>query len=154
VLASSAPALSLLHYVGGAYLLFLGIRLLRDRPAPVAFDVGGPGPARPVPRARFLRRGLLIELSNPKVALFFLAFFPQFVDPHQGPAQSQILILGAIFSAAGLASDSLYALASGEIRKRVVSSPWLLLWSNRASGTMCLGLGAWSILSGTRPESR
>jgi threonine/homoserine/homoserine lactone efflux protein len=154
VLASSAPALSLLHYVGGAYLLFLGIRLLRDRPAPLAFDVGGSDPARPVPRARFLRRGLLIELSNPKVALFFLAFFPQFVDPHQGPAQSQILILGAIFSAVGLASDSLYALASGEIRKRVVSSPWLLLWSNRASGTMCLGLGAWSILSGARPESR
>jgi threonine/homoserine/homoserine lactone efflux protein len=154
VLASSAPALSVLHYVGGAYLLFLGIRLLRDRDAFLASDVGGSGPPHPPQKARFLRRGLLVELSNPKVALFFLAFFPQFVDPHQGPAWSQILILGGIFSAIGLTSDSLYALASGAIRKSVVSSSRLLPWSNRASGTMCLGLGAWSILSGTRPETR
>src|SRR5262245_40184814 len=128
VLASSAPALSVLHYVGGAYLLFLGVRLLRDRPALPASDVGGSGPARAAPRARFFRRGVFVELSNPKVALFFLALFPQFVDPHQGPAQAQILILGVIFCAVGLASDSLYALAGGAIRRRVVSSPWLLPW--------------------------
>src|SRR5262245_41785352 len=154
VLASSAPTLSILHYVGGAYLLLLGIRLLRDRDTLLASDVGGSQQPRPAQKARSLRRGLLVELSNPKVALFFLAFFPQFVDPHQGPTWSQILILGAIFCAVGLASDSVYALASGEIRRRVVSSPWLLPWSSRASGTMCLGLGAWSILSGTRPDTR
>ena len=153
VLASSAPALSLLHYVGGAYLLFLGLRLLRDRSA-IPATGHGPGPARRVPKARFLRRGLLVELSNPKVALFFLAFFPQFVDPHQGPAWSQVMILGGIFCAVGLASDSVYALASGAIRNSVVSNSWLVPWSNRASGTMCLGLGAWSILSGTRAETR
>ena len=154
VLASSAPALSLLHYVGGAYLLFLGLRLLRDRSAIPGTDAPGSGPARRVSKARFLRRGLLVELSNPKVALFFLAFFPQFVDPHQGPAWSQVLILGGIFCAVGLASDSVYALASGAIRKRVVSNSWLVPWTNRASGTMCLGLGAWSILSGSRAETR
>jgi LysE type translocator len=74
VLASSSAALSVLHYVGGAYLLFLGVRLLRD-PALPASEVGS-APARPVPRARFLRRGLLTELSNPKVALYPRALSP------------------------------------------------------------------------------
>src|SRR5262249_45236662 len=154
VLASSATALSVLHFVGGAYLLFLGIRLLREPPELPGSEIAESSPARSLPSGRYLRLGLLTELTNPKVALFFLAFFPQFVDSSRGSAHSQILILGAIFCAVGLASDSLYALASGAIRNRVVTSPWLLSWSNRASGTICLGLGAWSILSGTRSAGR
>src|SRR5262249_14969008 len=72
VLASSAPALSVIHYVGGAYLLFLGLRLVRDGPALPAADAPRSGTALATPGARFLRRGLFVELSNPKVALFFL----------------------------------------------------------------------------------
>jgi threonine/homoserine/homoserine lactone efflux protein len=151
VLASSTTALSILHYVGGAYLLFLGLRILRRHPGTslaAGDDVDVPR------RERFLRRGMLVELSNPKVALFFLAFFPQFVHADQGAAWSQILILGVIFCLVGLASDSLYAIGSATVRGKLLASPRLVAWSNRASGTMCLGLGAWSIWSGAKAHAR
>jgi threonine/homoserine/homoserine lactone efflux protein len=150
LLASSVTALAVLHYVGGAYLLILGIRVLRDRSWAAGIEQGAG-----VPRGkRFLRRGVLVELTNPKVALFFLALFPQFVHGDSGAAWSQILVLGTVFCLVGLASDSMYALGSGTIRSRVVSSSRLTAWSNRASGTMCLGLGAWSIWSGARVDAR
>src|SRR5689334_23795897 len=149
VLASSVTALAALHYLGGAYLVFLGVRFLRDR------SVSGLDEPAGAPRTdRFLRRGVFVELTNPKVALFFLAFFPQFVQADRGAAWSQILVLGALFCLVGLASDSMYAVGSGTIRSRLAASPRLVAWSNRASGTMCLGLGAWSIWSGTRVETR
>ncbi|HEY7267495.1 MAG TPA: LysE family translocator [Solirubrobacterales bacterium] len=150
LLASSVTALTVLHYVGGAYLVFLGLRFLRDRSAAPAFDEAAGAPRR----ERFLRRGIFVELTNPKVALFFLALFPQFVHAEQGAAWSQILVLGVVFCLVGLASDSLYAVGSGTIRSRLAASPRLVDWSNRASGTMCLGLGAWSIWSGTRVDAR
>jgi threonine/homoserine/homoserine lactone efflux protein len=149
LLASSVTALTVLHYVGGAYLVFLGIRFLRDRSTAPTFDRDGPPR-----RERFLRRGIFVELTNPKVALFFLALFPQFVHADQGATWSQFLVLGVLFCLVGLASDSIYAVGSGTIRSRLAASPRLIAWSNRASGTMCLGLGAWSIWSGTRVETR
>jgi threonine/homoserine/homoserine lactone efflux protein len=150
VLASSTTALSLLHYIGGAYLVFLGLRVLRERP--MAAGLGTTNATGP--NERFLRRGVLVELSNPKVALFFLAFFPQFVHPEQGAAWSQVLVLGVLFCLVGLASDSLYAIGSATVRGRILESPRLVAWSNRASGSLCVGLGAWSIWSGTRADAR
>jgi threonine/homoserine/homoserine lactone efflux protein len=147
VLASSAATLSVLHYVGGAYLILLGIRAWR----------GGGHPARACSSeregaaARSLRQGFLVELSNPKVALFFLALFPQFVHRDQGAA---LLVLGVTFSVVGLLSDSLYALASSTFRARVVTSHRLATRTGRISGMTYLGLGAWAIWSGatTRPH--
>jgi threonine/homoserine/homoserine lactone efflux protein len=150
LLASSVTALEVLHYVGGAYLIYLGVRFFRDRSMSPSFDRGAGGP----PRERFLSRGVFVELTNPKVALFFLALFPQFVHAEQGAAWSQILVLGVIFCLVGLASDSVYAVGSGTIRSRLAASPRLIAWSNRASGTMCIGLGAWSIWSGARVNPR
>jgi threonine/homoserine/homoserine lactone efflux protein len=150
LLASSVTALAALHYLGGAYLLYLGIRLMRDRSMAPALEQGGDAPSG----RRFLRRGIFVELTNPKVALFFLALFPQFVHADRGAAWSQILVLGVLFCLLGLASDSIYAVGSGTIRSRLAASPRLIDWSNRASGTMCLGLGAWSIWSGTRVNTR
>jgi threonine/homoserine/homoserine lactone efflux protein len=149
LLASSVTALTVLHYVGGAYLLFLGFRFLRDRSTPT-FDQEDGAPRR----EHFLRRGIFVELTNPKVALFFLALFPQFVHADRGATWSQFLVLGVLFCLLGLASDSLYAVGSGTIRSRLAASPRLIAWSNRASGTMCLGLGAWSIWSGARVDAR
>jgi threonine/homoserine/homoserine lactone efflux protein len=149
LLASSVTALTVLHYVGGAYLIFLGVRFFRDRSTAPNFDQDC-APRR----ERFLRRGIFVELTNPKVALFFLALFPQFVHADQGATWSQILVLGVLFCLVGLASDSVYAVGSGTIRSRLAASPRLIAWSNRASGTMCLGLGAWSIWSGTRVDAR
>jgi threonine/homoserine/homoserine lactone efflux protein len=144
LLASSVTALTLLHYVGGAYLILLGFRFLRDRSLAPDLDQEAPR------RERFLRRGIFVELTNPKVALFFLALFPQFVHAEQGATWSQILVLGVVFCLVGLASDSMYAFGSGTIRSRLAASPRLIAWSNRASGTICIGLGTWSIWSGTR----
>jgi threonine/homoserine/homoserine lactone efflux protein len=150
LLASSVTTLAVLHYVGGAYLILLGLRLLRERPSASSFD-DDEGEAR---RERFLRRGIFVELTNPKVALFFLALFPQFVHAERGAAWSQILVLGILFCLVGLASESIYAVGSGTIRSRLAASPRLIAWSNRASGTMCVGLGAWSIWSGARVKAR
>jgi threonine/homoserine/homoserine lactone efflux protein len=150
VLASSVTVVTVLHYVGGAYLILIGFRALGSRSMAPRFDQGA-GASR---SERFLRRGVFVELTNPKVALFFLALFPQFIHAGRGAAWSQILVLGLLFCLVGLASDSMYAIGSGTIRSRLAANPRLTAWSNRASGTMCVGLGAWSIWSGARMDAR
>jgi threonine/homoserine/homoserine lactone efflux protein len=149
VLASSATALSVLHYVGGAYLLLLGVRALRARRASADLD----GRASRL-RGRALRQGLVVELGNPKVALFFLAFFPQFIHADRGATWSQVVVLGAVFCLVGLASDSLYAIASGTLQGRLSDNARLVARSRRASGALYLGLGAWAIASGSRTHAR
>jgi threonine/homoserine/homoserine lactone efflux protein len=160
LLASSAAALSALHYAGGAYLLLLGVRALRHSRHALDdsgdshgrdVDPGGQGTPRESPS---LWQGFLVELGNPKVALFFLAFFPQFVHPARGAAWSQVLVLGAVFCLVGLLSDSLYALGSGSLRQGLRSRARWLRRSERASGFIYLGLGAWAIASGARAEAR
>jgi threonine/homoserine/homoserine lactone efflux protein len=145
LLASSAGALSALHYVAGFYLLMLGVRSLRT--------ARGAGPAHDRVRkrnGRSLRQGFLVELGNPKVALFFLAFFPQFIRADRGDAWSQILVLGAAFCVVGLVSDSLYAIASGTLQAKLRGSARLRARSHRLSAAMYFGLAAWAIGSGSR----
>lgn len=139
VIASSATALSALHYLGGAYLAYLGLRALTgDSPRSAA---------APEPRAgRTLRQGFIVELSNPKVVLFFLAFFPQFVVAGRGAAWSQILVLGAVFCALGLLSDSVYAVAAARLGRRLQAGRR----GSAVSGVVYLGLAAWSFWSGAR----
>lgn len=152
LLASSATALSVLHYVGGAYLVFLGVRAWRSRELPARENTGMTATdARP---ARTLARGFLVELSNPKVALFFLAFFPQFVHRSAGSVTEQLLILGVLFCVIGLLSDSTYALVFGTLRQRIAARRRLLAQSTRASSVLYLGLGAWSIWSGADTRAR
>ena len=78
VIASSALAFDALRYIGAAYLIYLGVKAWRTRDEPVAVDV---------PRGRAYRQAIVVQLLNPKVALFFLAFLPQFVDPDRGPGR-------------------------------------------------------------------
>lgn len=152
LLSSSATALSVLHYVGGAYLVFLGVRAWRSRELPAHENTGtNSADARP---GRALARGFLVELSNPKVALFFLAFFPQFVHRSAGSVTEQLLILGAVFCVIGLLSESIYALVFGTLRQRIAARPRLLAQSTRASSILYLGLGAWSIWSGADTRAR
>ena len=151
LLASSSAALSVLHYVGGAYLVWLGIRALRASGRSGDVDASNHQPERKV---RALGQGFLAELTNPKVALFFLAFFPQFVQPSRGPAWSQILVLGAVFCITGLISDSAYAIASGAMRARLAGRSRWRVRSERASAVLYLGLGAWAFASGTQTEAR
>jgi threonine/homoserine/homoserine lactone efflux protein len=92
---------------------------------------------------------VLVELGNPKVALFFLALFPQFIHPDAGPAATQVLILGTIFVTCGFASDSLYALGSGRLRAVLARRPRLHRGQTRATGLLYLGLGGWAAASGS-----
>jgi threonine/homoserine/homoserine lactone efflux protein len=93
------------------------------------------------------RQGVLVELGNPKVALFFLALFPQFIHRGAGPAWLQVLILGALFTAIGLASDSAYAVGSGRLRAGLASRRRRLPWG-RLTGVLYIGLGLWAAFGG------
>jgi threonine/homoserine/homoserine lactone efflux protein len=111
LVASSPAALTMLRWVGGAYLLWLGAQAIRrhhrasSRPAPV-------------PRSRLFRQGLLVDLLNPKTALFFLAFLPGFVDTARGPAATQVAVLGLCFVALATLTDGAYALAAARLSRR------------------------------------
>jgi threonine/homoserine/homoserine lactone efflux protein len=135
---ASAVAFTTVKLAGAAYLIYVGIRRLLDR-SPEA-DVE---PRRAPLRALFFR-GALVNVLNPKTALFFLAFLPQFVDTARGGVWFQVVVLGVLFIALGLISDSLYALAGGYIggllRRRRTAMRY-------ASGTIYIGLGAVAALA-------
>ena len=110
ILATSAVAFSVLKWLGVAYLLYVGIRTLCTTPARLEAEVA------PTTRRRALHQGILVQVLNPKVALFFLSFLPQFVDPGRGPAWVQLLVLGTVFFVLACVFDSCYALAASALR--------------------------------------
>jgi threonine/homoserine/homoserine lactone efflux protein len=144
LLASSQTVFEAIHLAGAAYLCWLGVVVLRSRDHSVV-EIGPSGP-----RSSWgsYRQGAFVELGNPKVALFFLALFPQFVHAEAGPAVAQILILGTIFVTIGLVSDSLYAVGSSRVRAWLMRRPQRLRRQQRATGLLYLGLGAWAALTG------
>jgi threonine/homoserine/homoserine lactone efflux protein len=144
LLASSQAVFAAIHYAGAAYLCWLGLSALRSR-AP-ELPRAAAGPRSPW---RSYRQGTLVELGNPKVALFFLALFPQFIHSDAGPAALQVVVLGAIFVSLGFASDSLYALGSGRLRALLARRPRLRRGQHRATGLLYLGLGGWAAVSGS-----
>ena len=105
VVASSAVAFSAVKYVGAAYLIFIGVRRLLEGDE----DAGQERPPKSL--RRIFTQGIVVNVLNPKVALFFLAFLPQFVEPDRGHVTVQVLVLGLVFVAVGMMSDSCYALA-------------------------------------------
>jgi threonine/homoserine/homoserine lactone efflux protein len=143
LVVSSAVAFSIVKYAGAAYLLYLGVRRLLDRS-------GTPEEAVPreVDAGLIYRRGVLVNVLNPKTALFFLAFLPQFVHPDQGPVLPQILVLGVLFVLLALLSDCLYALAAGAlvatVRRRSQSAQQV---GRYASAAVYLGLGTATALA-------
>jgi threonine/homoserine/homoserine lactone efflux protein len=145
LIASSQVLFAALHYAGAAYLCWLGVSVWRsaDRvSAPIAAD-------RPASALRSYRQGLMVEVGNPKVALFFLALFPQFIHHDAGPAAVQVLVLGAVFVTVGFASDSVYAIGSGRLRAWLVRKPTRLPRQQRATGVLYVSLGLWAALAGT-----
>jgi threonine/homoserine/homoserine lactone efflux protein len=109
LIVASSLAFSVVKYAGAAYLVYLGIRKLLER------DVDTPVERRRYPLRRAFARGAVVNALNPKTALFFLAFLPQFVAPDRGGVWSQALVLGFVFVGLGLVTDSLYALAAGTV---------------------------------------
>ncbi|MDO8213455.1 LysE family translocator [Conexibacter sp. CPCC 206217] len=146
LLASSQVVFAALHYLGAAYLVFLGVKALRTRGGD---ELPGEAAAQEMRLGRSYRQGILVELSNPKVALFFLALFPQFVHASRGPAWLQIVVLGALFVVVGFLSDATYALGSGALGRWLRRRPALMRRQPQASGVLYLALGAWVVASGT-----
>ncbi|MDQ2969110.1 MAG: LysE family translocator [Actinomycetota bacterium] len=109
LIVASSLAFSVVKYAGAAYLVYLGIRKLLERDAETRVE------RKREPLRRALVRGLIVNALNPKTALFFLAFLPQFVAPDRGGVWSQALVLGFVFVGLGLITDSLYALAAGTV---------------------------------------
>jgi threonine/homoserine/homoserine lactone efflux protein len=136
LLASSATAFTIVKYAGAAYLIVLGIRRLLTREVLEDEIVRTPRP----PRKLFLD-GVIVNVLNPKTALFFLAFLPQFVDPGRGTVALQILLLGLIFVVVALCSDSLWALAAGTLGGWLRRSRWYLGVKRWVTGTVFVGLG-------------
>jgi threonine/homoserine/homoserine lactone efflux protein len=114
LIASSATAFTVVKLVGAAYLIVVGIRRIlsgdAEETAPRAFRA---------PLRRVYRQGVIVNVLNPKTALFFLAFVPQFVDPHRGAVWPQVAVLGVIFVSVAVLSDMTYALVSDAIAGRL-----------------------------------
>ena len=144
LLVSSAVAFSVVKYAGAAYLIYLGVRALIAREEPEDVEV------RPAALGTLLRQGAVVNILNPKTALFFLAFLPQFVDPDAGHVALQLVFLGLVFVALGLVTDSLYALAAGTAGEWLRSNRVYVGARRWVSGTVFIGLGLATAFSGSR----
>jgi threonine/homoserine/homoserine lactone efflux protein len=145
LLASSAVAFGVVKYLGAAYLILLGLQALRRRGHRAAEL------APPTSRTRLFRQGVLVQVLNPKVAVFFLAFLPQFVDPGTGAPAAQIAVLGLEFTLIAVLSDGLYALVAGGLGDRLRRSARLRRRLDRLSAGVYLALGTVAAVTGDRP---
>lgn len=147
LVASSAVAFSILKYAGALYLFYLGWKTLRSSDSPLVNTVA----TEPSPWRSF-GRGVLVNALNPKVALFFLAFIPQFVEPDRGQVAEQFLVLGGIFIVVAFLIDMSYAMASGAIGGLVARSRGFAVLQKRFAGFAYIALGASAALTGNSRE--
>jgi len=146
LLASSAIAYSVVKYAGAAYLIYLGIRKLREQSA-AADEVKH---VEPSSLRHIYAQGIVVQVLNPKTAIFFFAFLPQFVDPTRGPVTLQFLALGMLFSVMAFTSDSLWALTAGSAAGWLQRNRTLLRHQKYVAGTVYIGLGLATAASGSR----
>jgi threonine/homoserine/homoserine lactone efflux protein len=142
LIMSSAVAFGVIKYLGAAYLIWVGIR---------TFMAGEPEPQSPAlppePLHRAFRDGFIVNLFNPKTAVFFLAFLPQFIDPSRGEVHWQMLILGLTFMGLGIASDGMFALAAGTAGDFLRTNRRFLRLQRWFAGTSFVGLGVVAALT-------
>ena len=142
--AVSSVAFTVVKYVGALYLVWLGVQALRAPAAPSAAPPGDAGSLR-----RLFADGFVVALLNPKTALFFAAFLPQFLpDPHAPAAQS--IVLGALFVSIAAVTDSLYALGAGALRPLLAGQARVARVGRYASASAFIGLGLLTAASGQR----
>jgi threonine/homoserine/homoserine lactone efflux protein len=146
ILASSALTYGVVKYVGAGYLIWLGIRALRGRDE-ARPDVAGKGHSL----RRIYAQGVVVNVLNPKTALFFLAFLPQFVDVSKGAVPLQIVLLGITFILLGFISDGSYALVSARVSRRLANRRRSGVARRWLPGLTLIGLGVVSAITGRRP---
>ncbi len=145
ILTTSAVAFSAVKYLGAAYLIYLGVRTLLAKP-----DAAARVDVRHRTRRELFSQGVVVQVLNPKMALFFLAFLPQFVDPARGSVTTQTLVLGVQLMLMGLCTDSLYALISGSAGDWLKRQPAFTSAQRYVAGIVFIGLGVTTALSGSR----
>ncbi|MFL5842191.1 MAG: LysE family translocator [Thermoleophilaceae bacterium] len=145
LLLSSATLFSIVKFAGAGYLIYLGARRLLGLEASALV-----APAEARSRGRLYRDGAVVNILNPKTALFFYAFLPQFLDPERGSVALQALVLGVLFVAIALVSDTVWALASGSAAEWLRARPLAVTLERWLTGTVLVGLGAAAALTGTQ----
>ncbi|MCP3398452.1 LysE family translocator [Bradyrhizobium sp. CCGB20] len=136
VLMTSALAFSLVKYAGAAYLIYLGIRTLMERGEDLKL-----ARSRLVDAPLAFRQAVLAEVLNPKTALFFLAFLPQFVHPERGSVVAQLAVLGLVFVIMSAIYTAVIALAAGQVAGWLGRHRSIGRWQGRVVGAIYLGLG-------------
>jgi threonine/homoserine/homoserine lactone efflux protein len=144
LIASSAEAFNVVKFAGAAYLVYLGVQRIRH--------AGEDDHEQQAPRshAHLFRQGVVVNILNPKVAIFFVAFLPQFIDPAAGTPGLQIIVLGLVFLLIAMISDGAYALLAGTAAEHLRGSFRSRQRLDRVSGTIIIGLGAVAALTGHR----
>ena len=145
LLASSVLAFQFVKYLGAAYMIYLGVRTLRRNDSQLLEAANGDRRL-----LHIFAQGVLVNLLNPKTALFFLAFLPQFVDPSLGHPTLQIFQLGILFALMGWCSDSIWAVLAGTIADRFRASIGLRRAQRNISGGALIALGLASAFSGAK----
>ncbi len=147
LLAASSGAFTFLKLAGAAYLIYLGARTV------LANDGDGAGDAHTNPRGDWqrFRRGFVVNVLNPKAAIFFVAFLPQFIDAGGANPQIQAAILGLVFVFIALVSDMAYGFLSGSAGRALASSPRFRGAQRWISGTVLVGLGITAVALGRNP---
>lgn len=135
ILATSATAFTIVKWLGAGYLLLVGIKTLTTRPP----TLGSGGVS--ITRQRAFVQGAVVNTLNPKVALFFLSFLPQFIDPSRGPVWIQSLVLGTVFTLLGCLVDGTWAVLADTVRHLLVRGRAQAFVRRYVSGTMFVGLG-------------
>jgi threonine/homoserine/homoserine lactone efflux protein len=147
LLMSSAIAFGVVKYLGAAYLIYLGVQKLRREES-----LEPSGSAARVKLSRVFGQGVIVNVLNPKTALFFFAFLPQFVNPSRGPVAAQILFLGLLFAAMGVVSDSLWGLFAGTVADRLRRNTRWSRTERYVSGGMLISLGLATAVAGHSPR--
>lgn len=137
IIATSAVLFSIIKYMGAAYLIYLGIKAIIEKSPP---SLGGTG-QMPITAPQAFRQAILAEMLNPKTALFFLAFLPQFVKPENGSVVVQLTILGVLFAFIGFFSTIVFAVSAGSLGNFLRRNPKVLKWQGKVVGSIYCALG-------------
>ena len=141
ILATSENAFNVVKYLGASYLILIGLRTLTRKPEAISTS------ASSMTQSQAFRQGFIINMLNPKIALFFLSFLPQFIDPNISSNARQSLILGSVFVLCGFIIDGVYALTASSLREVLVKGKALPFIQQYVAGVVFVLLGAAAALA-------
>ena len=141
ILATSENAFNVVKYLGASYLILIGLRTLTRKPEAISTS------ASSMTQSQAFRQGFIINMLNPKIALFFLSFLPQFIDPNISSNARQSLILGSVFVLCGFVIDGIYALTASSLREVLVRGKALPFIQQYVAGVVFVLLGVAAALA-------